>query len=316
MAAPSRAAFITAFAALYVIWGSTYLGIRIAIETIPPFIMAGTRYFAAGLIIYAIARAQGAKSTALPEWRSALIIGACLLLGGNGGVTVAEKYVDTGIAAVVVATVPIYITLIGWVSGTAPRPKPIVWLGLVGGFAGVFILVSPELRSSGGGSHRAATGMLILLVGSFVWSAGSLYSRRARNPRSPFLGAAQQMICGGVLLMLAGLITRELHGFDVHRVSWPSIAAWIYLVLIGAVIGFGAYIWLLRNCDPAKVATYAFVNPIVAVILGALFAGETITPRVLLAGTLIIGSVALMILAGQIKIRSAPPAAAAVREAD
>jgi drug/metabolite transporter (DMT)-like permease len=315
VAAPSRLAFITAFAALYVVWGSTYLGIRIAIETMPPFLMAGTRYFTAGLIMYGIARAQGAPPTGLAEWRSALIIGACLLLGGNGGVTIAEKYVETGIAAVIVATVPIYITLLGWITGTAPRPTRTVWLGLIGGFAGVFMLVLPELHWTGA-SHRAATGMLILLVGSFVWSAGSLYSRRAKNPRSPFLGAAQQMICGGVLLMLAGLVARELRGLDVQRISWPSIVAWIYLVLIGAIIGFGAYIWLLRNCDPAKVATYAFVNPIVAMILGALFNRESITPRVLGAGTLIIGSVALVILADQMKIRSAPPAAAAVAEGE
>jgi drug/metabolite transporter (DMT)-like permease len=315
VAAPSRLAFITAFAALYVVWGSTYLGIRIAIETMPPFLMAGTRYFTAGLIMYGIARAKGAPPTGLAEWRSALIIGACLLLGGNGGVTIAEKYVETGIAAVIVATVPIYITLLGWITGTAPRPTRTVWLGLIGGFAGVFMLVLPELHWSGA-SHRAATGMLILLVGSFVWSAGSLYSRRAKNPRSPFLGAAQQMICGGVLLMLAGLVARELRGLDVQRISWPSIVAWIYLVLIGAIIGFGAYIWLLRNCDPAKVATYAFVNPIVAMILGALFNRESITPRVFGAGTLIIGSVALVILADQMKIRSAPPAAAAVAEGE
>jgi drug/metabolite transporter (DMT)-like permease len=307
---------VTAFAALYVIWGSTYLGIRFAIESIPPFLMAGTRYLTAGLVMYAIARAQGAKPTGIKEWRTALIVGACLLLGGNGGVTLSQKYIDSGLAAVIVATVPIYMTLLGWMTGATPRPTPTVALGLIGGFAGVIILVLPEISSSAAGSHRIETGMLILLVSSFIWSAGSLYSRSGTNPPSPFLGAGQQMVCGGVLLLLAGSFTRELHGFDPHRITWLSIGAWIYLVLIGAIVGFGAYIWLLRNCDPAKVSTYAFVNPIVAVILGVLFAGEHLSGRVLLAGTLIIGSVALVILADQIKIRSAPPAAAAIAETD
>lgn len=316
VATPSRLAFIIAFAALYLIWGSTYLGIRIAIDSIPPFLMAGSRYFSAGVIMYVIARLQGARPTGFAEWRTALIVGACLLLGGNGGVTISEKYIDSGLAAVMVATVPIYMILLGWLTGTAERPRPIVWLGLVGGFAGVVILLLPEISWSGGGSHRAEIGMLILLCSSFIWSAGSLYSRRAKNAASPFLGAGQQMICGGALLMLAGLATGEPRGFDIHRVTPASMWAWIYLVLIGAIIAFGAYIWLLRHCDPGKVSTYAFVNPIVAVILGALFAGERLTARTMLAATLIIGSVALVILADQIKIWSSPPASAAVGSAD
>ncbi len=313
---PGKLAFVSAFAALYVVWGSTYLGIRLAIESIPPFLMAGTRYFTAGLIMYAVARAQGANPTGWREWRTALIVGACLILGGNGGVTMSEKYIDSGLAALMVSSVPIYMTGLAWMSGHSPRPRPIAWIGLIGGIAGVATLVLPEIHWTSGESHKTQTGMLILLCSSFIWSAGSLYSRGAKNASSPFLGAGQQMICGGALLMLAGLATRELHGFDVHQMTWTSINAWIYLVLVGAIVGFGAYIWLLRHCDPAKVSTYAFVNPIVAVILGVLFAGERLSSRVVFAGALIIGSVALVILADQIKIRSAPPAAAAVAEAD
>jgi drug/metabolite transporter (DMT)-like permease len=315
MKTPSRLAVIAAFAALYIIWGSTYLGIRFAIETIPPFLMAGTRYFVAGLILYAIARFGGARATGWREWKTALIIGACLLLGGNGGVTISEKFIDSGLAAVVVATVPIYMTLLAWLTGAAPRPKPIVWLGLAGGFTGVAILIGPAISFTRG-AHRAETGMAILLFSSFVWSAGSIYSRRAKNATSPFLAAGQQMICGGGLLMLAGVVTGELPRLDVHGVTLLSFGSWIYLVLIGAIVGFTAYIWLLRHCDPAKVATYAFVNPIVAVLLGAIFAGERLTPRVAVAASLIIGSVALVILAEQIKVWSAPPANAAIAEAD
>jgi drug/metabolite transporter (DMT)-like permease len=278
--------------------------------------MAGTRYFCAGLIMYGIARLQGAKSRTLVEWRTAVIVGACLLLGGNGGVTLSEKYIDSGLAAVIVATVPVYMTLLAWWTGAAPRPRSIVWLGLIGGFTGVIVLLLPEITRPASSSHRAEIGMLILLCSSFIWSVGSLYSRRAKNAASPFLAAGQQMICGGALLLLASVVMREDRGFNIGGVTLMSIGAWIYLVLIGAIVGFGAYIWLLRNCDPAKVSTYAFVNPIVAVILGASLAGERLTARVVVAATLIIGSVALVILADQLKIRSAPPATAAVAEAD
>jgi len=306
MPRPSKLAILSAFAALYLIWGSTYLGIRFAIETIPPLLMAGTRFLLAGVILYAIARGQGAPKGSPENWRTALIIGACLLLGGNGGVTLAEQYVSSGLASVMVATVPIYIALLAWWSGIAPRPAPIVWLGLAGGFAGVAILLGPALRFSPGEGSHPGIGMLILLCSSFVWSAGSIYSRKAKSASPPLLLAGQQMICGGALLTLAGLLMGEHHRFDASRISLLSIGAFAYLVIIGALVGYTAYIFLLRHCDPAKVATYAYVNPIVAVLLGALFAGETLTGRAVLAAGLIIGSVALVITVQQTKSRPMP----------
>jgi drug/metabolite transporter (DMT)-like permease len=303
---PSRLAILAAFAALYLIWGSTYLGIRFAIETIPPLLMAGTRFLLAGLILYAIARWQGAPKGSLAHWRTALIIGGCLLLGGNGGVTLAEQYVSSGLASVMVATVPIYIALLAWWSGIAPRPAPIVWLGLAGGFAGVAILIGPALKLSPDESSHPGIGMLILLCSSFIWSAGSIYSRKARSASPPLLLAGEQMICGGALLTLAGLLTGEHRRFDASRISLLSMGAFAYLVIIGALVGYTAYIFLLRHCDPAKVATYAYVNPIVAVLLGALFAGETLTGRAVLAAGLIIGSVALVITVQQTKSRTMP----------
>jgi drug/metabolite transporter (DMT)-like permease len=302
--APKRIWIITAFAALYLIWGSTYLFIRFAIDSIPPFLMAGSRYLTAGFLMYAIARAQSEKSPALVTWRSSLIVGGFLLLGGNGGVTLAEKYMDTGLAAVIVATVPIYIVLLSWVSRTTPRPRLPVLLGLAGGFIGVGVLMAPAIHFSVNDSQRPALGMLILLIGSFLWSVGSLYSRSATSADSPFLAAAQQMICGGALLFLVGLLTREK--VNLHAVSAYSIWAWIYLVLIGAIIGFSAYIYLLRHCDPAKVATYAYVNPIVAVILGTLFHGEHLTSRTIVAAAVIIGSVAIVITSEQLGSKSIP----------
>ena len=316
MAAPQRSRIIIAFAALYLIWGSTYLGIRFAIETILPFLMAGTRFLLAGVIMFAIARLQGISKSTWANWRTSLIIGACLLLGGNGGVTMSEKYIDSGLAALIVAIVPIYIVLLAWASGMAARPIPIVWLGLIGGFVGVGILLGPALRFSSNGGRHPAIGMSILLVSSFIWSAGSLYSRTAKHAPSPFLTAAQQMICGGLLLLLTGMVTGQTRRVHPSSLSILSLASFAYLVIIGAVVGYTAYIWLLRHCDPAKVATYAYVNPIVAVLLGASFAGEILTMRTFVAAGLIIGSVALVITAQQLRERAEPPIAAAIEPAD
>ncbi|CAN5571704.1 drug/metabolite exporter YedA [soil metagenome] len=272
--APPRLALILAFAALYLIWGSTSLGIRFAIESIPPLLMAGARFFLAGLIMYAIACWKGAPKSNFAEWRTAFVVGACLLFFGNGGVTVAEQWVASGLASLLVATVPIYIALLAWLTGSAPRPRPLVLFGLAGGFLGVGLLVSPALRAAPAtGAGHAGLGMLILLFGSLVWSIGSLYSRRARNSASPFLSSAQTMLCGGGLMLLAGFCSGEGREFHYDRVTGLSLGAFIYLVLLGAIVGYTAYIWLLRHCDPAKVATYAYVNPVVAVLLGASFAG-------------------------------------------
>ena len=310
MPPPSKFLILSAFAALYLIWGSTYLAILFAIDTIPPLLMAGTRFLLAGLIMYALARWQGAPRGSFANWRTALIVGGCLLLGGNGGVTLAEQYVSSGLASVMVATVPIYIALLAWWSGTAPKPTPIIWLGLAGGFAGVAILLWPALRPSPDENSHAGLGMLILLFSSFIWSAGSIYSRQSKSAAPPLLLAGQQMLCGGALLTLAGLIIGEHHRFDASHISLLSIGSFAYLVIIGALVGYTAYIFLLRHCEPSKVATYAYVNPIVAVILGAIFAEETLSARAVLAAALIIGSVALVITVQQSKAKPVPVDAA------
>ena len=312
MAGPRKIQIIAAFAALYLIWGSTYLGILFAIQSIPPFLMAGARFLLAGLIMFGIARTQGPLRSTWAEWRTSLIVGACLLLGGNGGVTISEKFIETGLASLIVATVPVYITLLGWLFGMAPRPSGIVWLGLAGGFLGVAMLLGPALRFSAGGNSHPAIGMSILLVGSFLWSAGSLYSRTAKHAASPFLAAAQQMFCGGLLLALVGMLLGEAKNFHLEKISAQSFWSFVYLVFIGAIVGYTAYFWLLRHCDPAKVATYAYVNPIVAVLLGALFAHEVVTFRTLVAAALIIGSVALIITVQRLKTKPMPPITAAI----
>ncbi|MEO5718476.1 MAG: EamA family transporter [Chthoniobacterales bacterium] len=300
--APGKLLVIAAFAALYVIWGSTYLGILLAIQSMPPLLMAGVRFFLAGVIMYLIALWQGAPKSSLVEWRTALIVGACLLFFGNGSVTIAEQWVPSGLASLLVATVPIYIAILAWLTGSAPRPRPLVMLGLAGGFAGVGILVGPAIaaRPSGSSSH-VGLGMLILLFGSLLWSIGTLYSRHKRHSSSPFLSSAQTMLCGGSLMIMAGFLHGEARNFHLRQVTAVSLGAFVYLVLIGAVVGYTSFIFLLRHCDPAKVATYAYVNPVVAVLLGAFFAGETLSLRTAVAAAVIVGSVALVITAQQAK---------------
>jgi len=310
MQSPRRIWIILAFAALYIIWGSTYLAILFAIRSIPPFLMAGARFFLAGVIMYAAARWHGAARPEPVTWRSAAIVGACLLMCGNGGVTIAEKWVPSSLAALLVATVPIYIALLGWITGSSLRPAPLVWLGLIGGVLGVAFLVGPTFtNSSGSPGNHLALGMSILLAASLLWSAGSLYSRTAKNAPSPFLAAGQQMLCGGGLLLLLGMAMGEPRGFDLRNMTWLSVGAFVYLVAIGALVGFPAYVYLLRHCDPAKVATYAYVNPIVAVLLGTMFAGERLTMRTVIGAASIILSVAMVTTMEQRKPKAAPPRA-------
>ena len=302
MKLPSRAAVVLHFASIYLVWGSTYLAILFAIRSIPPLLMAGSRFVLAGAILYSAARLSGAPRTRLVDWRTAAIVGACLLLGGNGGVTFAEQYVPSGLTALIVATIPIYMAVLSWLFGMAPRPNAISALGLIGGFVGVGLLAGPALMHSGKSeSPHAWIGMSILLCSALIWSAGSLYSRRTHTTASPFLAAGQQMLCGGGLMFLVGIARGELADLHPEQITMQSLGAFVYLVLVGGIVGYASYAWLLRHCAPAKVATYAYVNPIVAVLLGNLFAGEKLSLGMLVAAVLIIGSVALVITAGQLK---------------
>jgi drug/metabolite transporter (DMT)-like permease len=308
---------VLAFAAVYLIWGSTFLGIFYAIQTIPPFLMAGGRFICAGTIMYVIARLRGDPHPEPNTWGDAFIVGGCLLLFGNGGVTISEKWVPTGLAALLVATEPIDVALLSWATGIAPRPSGWVWVGLILGFCGVGFLVSPAFAAGGtGASSHVALGVVILLIASFVWAAGSLYALKAKHPSSFIMSAGQQMLCGGLLLLLAGFALGEHHDFDVHRVTWLSLGGWIYLVLIGALLGYTAYFYLLRHCAPAKVATYAYVNPIVAIILGTLFAGERLSLPTMFGAGLIIASVMVVITAQQMKTTATTSARAGFAEAN
>jgi len=289
---PARWRVPAAFAAVYLIWGSTYLAIRFAVETMPPFLMAGTRFLIAGTILYTVMRRRGAPAPTHLHWRSALIVGALMLLAGNGGVVWAEQEVPSSIASLMVATVPLWMVMLNWLHGDRIRPTAGVALGLAMGTAGIVLLVSTGQGTDGQPLHAA--GLLVLTVGSLSWAIGSLYSRRAPLPGDALLGTAMEMLAGGALLFLAGMASGEAGQAAWQDVSRRSVLAFLYLIVLGSLVGFSAYIWLLRNSTPAKVSTYAFVNPVVAVFLGWALGGEPLTARTLLAAAIIVGGVALI----------------------
>jgi len=274
---------------VYLIWGSTYLTIRIAIETLPPLLMAGARFLLAGLILFAIARRPGVRRERLTrrQWRAALIIGGCLLLGGNGGVTWGEQYVATGLVALIVGSVPLWVTVFGPLFG-ARRIGRLQVAGVTVGLLGVGLLVRP------GGAVPVQA--LVVVCGSILWALGSLYAIRAPTPASPVTAVAMEMLAGGMLLTIAGLASGELRSVHLQNVSMRSTIAFAYLVLVGAIVGYGAYIWLLHHVSAPAASTYAFVNPLVAVVLGAIVLGEPITPPILAAGALIIVAVAMVLI--------------------
>jgi len=286
---------LAAFAAVYLIWGSTYLAIKFAIETLPPFLMAGVRFVIAGGLLYAIRRPGRPKRTGV-EWKSAAIVGVLLLAGGNGGVVWAQQWVPSGLAALMVATVSIWMVLIDWLFAAGPRPGKLLMLGLVWGLAGVGLLVSSE--QIGAGTTESLWGGIVLLLAALSWAAGSIYARGARLPRSPLITTAMQMICGGAVLLIMGLAAGEGARLAEASISLKSVLALAYLIVVGALIGYSAYVWLLRVSTPARVSTYAYVNPVVAVLLGWLLADEQLDLRAALAMGVILSSVVVVTIRG------------------
>jgi len=291
--ASSRTArIVAAFAAVYVIWGSTYFAIKEAITALPPFIMAGSRFLVAGAVLYTWLRMRGVARPRLVHWRSALVIGGLLLLAGNGGVSFSEQVLPSGLVALLVAMVPIYVALLEWIRPGGHRPTMWVALGLVFGFGGVALLISPGQLV--GSTPINPLWAAIPLVGALCWAAGSLYSRSAKLPTSPLLGTAMEMLAGGALLLLVGLATGEGARVDPAKFTIGAFAWWGFLIVFGSIVAFSAYIWLLRAVSPSLVSTYAYVNPVVAIFLGWAFASEPVTPRTLLAAAVILLAVAII----------------------
>jgi drug/metabolite transporter (DMT)-like permease len=278
-----------ALAAVYLIWGSTYLAIRYAIETMPPFLMASFRFLIAGAILYVFARVRGARRPSLRSWLPAAILGATLLLCGNGGVVWAEQRLDSSFAALIISIEPLWIVLLGWMYSPKNRPSGRIWAGVGLGLGGLLLLLRPSATG-----HFDLFAALVVVLASVAWAWGSLYGQRAKVADSPLLTIGMQMLCGGVFLGVAGLATGETARFDVGAFSTASLAAFAYLIVFGAIAAYSAYFYLIRNAPPALVSTYAYINPLVAVLLGWAIAGEKITSSTLGAAAVILAGVALI----------------------
>lgn len=282
-----------ALLALYFVWGSTYLAIRFTVETIPPFLSAGIRFLVSGAILLVWQRAAGKALPTRRQWVSTTIIGILLLLGGNGLVSYAEQFVPSGIAALIIGTVPMWLVLIEALRPGGVKPTWPVVLGLVTGFGGIYLLVGPH-EVAGSAVVQNPLGMGAIFLAAFLWSIGSIYSRGADLPASSLVATGAEMLAGSfVILAFSGLIG-EWSAFDLAAVTARSWLGLLYLITFGSLVGFVSYIWLLKHAPVSLVATYAYVNPLVAVFLGAWLADESLSARVLVAGTVIIGSVVLI----------------------
>ncbi len=291
-----RGLVIAAFAAIYVFWGSTYLVIRYAIESIPPLMMIGSRFFFAGVVLFAWARCRGATNGTAGEWINALIAGSLMLFIGTGLIAWAEQYVPSSIAALVVALMPLWMLLLDWKNS---RPTRLVVAGLIIGFVGVALLAK-----TGRGYQNEPLSpfpMGVMLGATIAWALGSQFSRHAARPASTLIHVAMQMICGGAVLLLVALLCGELNQFSLSQLTYRSMLAWTYLVVVGSFIGYPAYIWLLRASTPARVSTYAFVNPLIAVALGCTIGAEPFSGRLLFSAFMIVTAVVLIIYRPRVK---------------
>ncbi len=296
---PTKAALIAGFAAIYLIWGSTYLGIRIAVETMPPFLMAGARFLVAGSVLTAWIALTGGFRATPRQWFDNTIIGGLLLLGGNGLVSWAEQKVPSGITTLIISVSPLFIVLLDWLvlligkdATRGTRPTMAIFTGIALGFLGLALLVGPDINHGAGSLDPWRVGGLILACLS--WGVGSIYTRYARNQAAPFTGAAIQQLTGAVWLFLVSCALREPAHFDFAVVTARSLLAWSYLVVAGSLVGFTTFIWLMKHSTPARVSTYAYVNPVVAVFLGWLVLHEPVSPRIFVAAGIIIAGVAII----------------------
>src|SRR2546428_5478565 len=292
------------FAAVYIVWGSTYLAIRMGIESFPPLILAGLRHTLVGIFLYPVLRVKTGIRPSGGNWRAAFIAGVLLLFVGNGGVSWAEQTVPSGITALLVATVSLWLVIVDWLRPGGVKPVLRVVMGLLMGFAGLALLVGPAHL---GGSERVdPRGAAVLVVASLAWACGSLYSKHGGMPSSPMLAVAMQSLTGGVILLIAGLLAGEFRGLHLGAISMRSWLALGYLIVFGSGIGFSAYIYILHKSTAARVATYAFVNPVVALFLGWLIVGGTITLRTPFAGAVILTAGILGITAPHLAPAPAP----------
>ncbi len=289
------AIMIAAFAAVYLLWGSTYLAIKYAIETLPSFLMAGIRFVFAGAVLMIWARfAKDYEKPKAAHWKTSFIVGTLLLLGGNGGVVFAQHYISSSLAALLVATEPFWIVLLSWLWLGKSRPTLKTVAGIALGFFGVWLLIQGQSNGFASSGSMQFFGTLAVMGAALSWATGSIYGLRAPAPKSSILTAGMQMFSGGLVLLVVSLFAGEWSSFNIAEVSARSWFGVIYLIIAGSLIGFTAYSWLLKNANPSMVSTYAYVNPVVAVFLGWLIAGESFTGQMLIGATVIVGSVVLI----------------------
>lgn len=312
---PSTASIWTALIAVYIVWGSTYLAIRFVVETMPPFLTAGIRFLIAGGVLYIFRRLRGDKAPMRLEWRSAAIVGLFLLVGGNGGVMWAEQRVASGIAALMIASIPLWMALLDALRPGGRRPDRWVILGVLAGFLGIIILIGPK-QLTGVEGDVDLIGAAVLLLAALSWAFGSLYNRGAKLPASPLMGTGMEMLAGSAGLIILGTVTGEWSQMSLASFSIRSLLGLAYLIVFGSWVGFVSYIWLLRVAPTMLVSTYAYVNPLVAIFLGSLFAGEALTPRVLIAAAIILGSVAMITLTQPANSKSEPVEQATISTGD
>ena len=293
---PGRVGILAAFAAIYLIWGSTYLAIRFAVETLPPFLMTGVRFVAAGLAMYLWARLAGTARPTRSQWAAATLVGTLMLLFGVGMVSWAQQRIPSGAAALIVGVGPLSMVLVDWLFFGAARPDGKTVAGILLGFAGVALLIGPEQLAGAGRIDLVGAG--VILFGTITWSFGSLYSRGPHLPSSPVQAIGMEMLAGGVVLLIVGTLLGEWSALDWSAVTTRSLVSVGYLSLFGSVIALGAYLWLMRHVSPARVMTHAFVNPIVAVLLGWALADEALDTRIVVACAVIVLGV-VVITAGK-----------------
>ena len=280
------------FAAIYLIWGSTYLGIRYAVETIPPFLMMAMRHTSAGLMVYAWARRQGAEKPELRQWASAAMVGVILFLGGHGFLAWGEQRIPSGLAALLCATLPLWMVLAGKIKGVESRLSGRAWAGLLIGFAGVVLLIGPD--ALGGSGNLSLPAAAAAVLSAILWAVGTIYSKGLALPKSPVLSAAMQMLTGGLALTIASAAGGEWSGFHFAAVSRRSWLALLYLIVFGSIVAFTVFTWLMRVSKPSRVSTYAYVNPVVAVIVGWAVASEVIRASTIAGMAVILLGVALV----------------------
>ena len=287
---PPALGVAVALACTYLLWGGSYLAIRIVLEALPPFALGGTRFILAGTLMFGWRIIAGDRPPTLREWRSAVIIGTLLFVGGTGGVIWAEQRMSSGITALLVATIPLWLVLVEWLRPGGGRPVRQAVVGVIVGFIGIAVLIVPDIVRAQGELHVPSA--LIVLAGTLCWAIGSIYTRTAILPASEHLTSGAEMLGGGVIYMLLSGLRGEWQKIELSGLTPTIVLANIYLIA-ASIIGFSAYVWLLKRTSVALASTYAYANPVVAVMLGSLLLAEPLTPRIAVAGTIIVAAVAL-----------------------